>query len=76
MHVFITVRSVQAHTSATADDNTAGWKNLLPNGFRADANRSVFQKPDTTCVLAQLGSASLPVGNLHRSDCFFFRIVP
>src|SRR5260370_28903406 len=26
----------------------------------------LFSKPDTTCVLAQLGSASLPVGNLQQ----------
>src|SRR6266853_3077641 len=28
MHVFITVSSVQAHTSATADDNGPGWHEL------------------------------------------------
>jgi len=28
--VFITIRSVQAHTSATADDNSSGWVELVP----------------------------------------------
>ena len=28
--VFITIRSVQAHISATADDNSAGWVELVP----------------------------------------------
>jgi hypothetical protein len=29
-HVYVSVRSVQAHTSATADDNTPGWQELAP----------------------------------------------
>ena len=66
MHVFITVRSVQAHTSATADDNTAGWQELAPQLASAPMQIDLFSKPDTTCVLAQLGSASLPVGNLQQ----------
>src|SRR6266567_7514046 len=66
MHVFITVRSVQAHTSATADDNTAGWQELAPQLASAPMQIDLFSKPDTRCVLAQLGSASLPVGNLQQ----------
>ncbi len=66
MNVFITVRSVQAHTSATADDNTAGWQELAPQLASAPMQIDLFSKPDTRCVLAQLGSASLPVGNLQQ----------
>ncbi len=66
MHVFITVRSVQAHTSATADDNSAGWQELAPQLASAPMQIDLFSKPNTTCVLAQLGSASLPVGNLQQ----------
>src|SRR5579883_1825792 len=29
-HVYVTIRSVQANTSATADDNSAGWQELAP----------------------------------------------
>ncbi len=65
-HVFITVRSVQAHTSATADANSAGWQELAPQLASAPMQVDLFSKPDTTCVLAQLGSASLPVGNLQQ----------
>src|SRR5216683_2245539 len=65
-HVFITVRSVQAHTSATADDNSAGWQELAPQLASAPTQIDLFSKPDTRCVLAQLGSASLPVGNLQQ----------
>src|SRR5690348_14452565 len=28
--VFITIRAVQAHISATADDNSPGWVDLVP----------------------------------------------
>jgi hypothetical protein len=66
MHVFITVRSVQAHASATADDNTAGWQELAPQLASAPMQIDLFSKPDTTCVLAQLGSASLPAGSLQQ----------
>jgi Domain of unknown function (DUF4382) len=65
-HVFITVRSVQAHTSATADDNSAGWQELAPQLASAPMQIDLFSKPDTTCVLAQLGSTSLPVGSLQQ----------
>ena len=65
-HVFITVRSVQAHTSATADASSAGWQELAPQLASAPMQIDLFSKPDTTCVLAQLGSASLPVGNLQQ----------
>ncbi len=66
MNVFITVRSVQAHTSATADDNTAGWQELAPQLASAPMQIDLFSKADTRCVLAQLGSASLPVGSLQQ----------
>ncbi len=30
LHVFITIRSVQAHISAAADDSSPGWQELAP----------------------------------------------
>ena len=66
MHAFITVSSVQAHTSATADDNGPGWQELAPQLASSPMQIDLFSKPDTTCVLAQLGSASLPVGTLQQ----------
>ncbi len=65
-NVWITVRSVQAHTSATADDNSAGWQELAPQLASAPMQIDLFSKEDTRCVLAELGSASLPVGNLQQ----------
>src|SRR5882672_12350844 len=65
-HVYITVRSVQAHISATADDNSSGWQELAPQLASAPVQIDLFSKPDTRCVLAQLGSASLPVGTYQQ----------
>jgi len=65
-HVFVTVRSVQAHISATAGDDTGGWQELAPQLASAPVQIDLFSKPDTRCVLAQLGSASLPVGTYQQ----------
>lgn len=65
-HVYVTVRSVQAHTSASAGDNTAGWQELAPQLASAPMQIDLFSKANTNCVLAQLGSASLPVGNYQQ----------
>src|SRR5258708_18553581 len=67
MHVFITIRSVQAHASATADDNSSGWVELAPQLNSKPMQIDLFSKPDTNCVLAQLGSTStLPAGSIQQ----------
>jgi len=65
-HVFITVRSVQVNTSATAGDGDSGWMELAPQLASAPVQIDLFSQADTNCVLAQLGSASLPVGSLQQ----------
>jgi uncharacterized protein DUF4382 len=65
-HVYITVRSVQAHISATADDSSSGWQELAPQLASAPMQIDLFSKPQTTCILAQLGSASLPAGSYQQ----------
>ena len=65
-HVYVTVRSVQAHISATADDNSSGWQELAPQLANAPMQIDLFSKPQTTCILAQLGSASLPAGSYQQ----------
>ena len=65
-HVYITVRSVQAHVSTTADDSSSGWQELAPQLANAPMQIDLFSKPQTTCILAQLGSASLPAGNYQQ----------
>lgn len=65
-HVYITVRSVQANISSTAGDGDSGWQELAPQLASAPMQIDLFSAPQTTCVLAQLGSASLPVGSYQQ----------
>ncbi len=65
-HVYVTVRSVQAHISATADDNSAGWQELAPQLASAPMQIDLFSKPQTTCILTQLGSAGIPAGSYQQ----------
>src|SRR5215831_126389 len=65
-HVFITVRSVQAHISASADDSTPGWQELAPQLVTQPMQIDLFSSPQTNCILAQLGSASLPAGTYQQ----------
>jgi len=76
MHVFITVRSVQAHTSATADDNTAGWQELAPNWLPRRCKSICFPNQILLVCWRSLALRACPSGIFNRSDCFFFRIVP
>ena len=65
-HVYVTVRSVQAHISATATDSSSGWQELAPQLASSPMQIDLFSKPQTTCILAQLGSASLPAGTYQQ----------
>lgn len=65
-HVFITVRSVKAHISASAGDSDPGWQELAPQLANSPMQIDLFSTAQTTCVLAQLGSASLPVGSYQQ----------
>jgi hypothetical protein len=65
-HVYITVRSVQAHLSASATDSTPGWQELAPQLAMQPMQIDLFSAAQTNCVLAQLGSASLPVGSYQQ----------
>lgn len=65
-HVYITVRSVQAHTSGSATDSTPGWQELAPQLNSQPMQVDLFSAAQTNCVLAQLGSASLPVGSYQQ----------
>ena len=66
VHVYITVRSVQANINAGASDGDGGWQELAPQLASAPMQIDLFSAPQTTCVLAQLGSASLPVGSYQQ----------
>lgn len=65
-HVYITVRSVQAHIDPQATDNSSGWQELAPQLASQPMQVDLFSTAQTNCVLAQLGSASLPVGRYQQ----------
>jgi Domain of unknown function (DUF4382) len=66
-HVYVSIRSVEAHTSATADDNSAGWQELAPQLTSAPMQIDLFSAVSNTCLLTQLGSnGALPVGTYQQ----------
>jgi hypothetical protein len=65
-HVFVAIRSVQAHIDPTANDDSSGWQELAPQLASQPMQIDLFSAPQTNCVLAQLGSASLPVGSYQQ----------
>lgn len=66
--VFVTIRSVQAHTSATATDNSPGWQELAPQLNSQPVQLDLLNLPNSGgCLLQQLGSTtSLPVGDYQQ----------
>lgn len=66
--VFITIRSVQAHISATADDNSPGWVELVPELNSQPVQVDLLNLPaNGACLLKLLGSnTSLPAGDYQQ----------
>src|SRR6516164_10428202 len=65
-HVYITVRSVQAHVDPKATESSSGWQELAPQLANQPMQIDLFSTAETNCILAQLGSASLPVGSYQQ----------
>ena len=55
-HVFITIRSVQANISSTADDNSSGWQELAPQLNNQPMQIDLFAAGSNSCLLTTLGS--------------------
>jgi Domain of unknown function (DUF4382) len=65
--VFVTIRSIQAHISATADPSSSGWQELAPQLVAAPLQVDLLHLPaNGQCLLKQLGSASLPAGDYQQ----------
>lgn len=66
--VFITIRSVQANISATADDNSSGWVELVPALNTQPVQVDLLNLANGgACLLKQLGSnTSLPAGDYQQ----------
>jgi Domain of unknown function (DUF4382) len=66
-HVYVTIRSVQAHTSATADNNSSGWQELAPQLNSQPKQIDLFSAASNTCLLTALGSnTALPAGTYQQ----------
>jgi len=66
-HVYVTIRSIQAHISATADDTSSGWQELAPQLVSAPVQVDLLNLPaNGQCLLEQLGSTSLPAGDYQQ----------
>jgi hypothetical protein len=66
-HVYVTIRSVQANISATADDSSSGWQELAPQLNSAPMQIDLFSTASNTCLLTNLGSNSaLPAGTYQQ----------
>lgn len=65
--VWVTIRSIQAHTSTTADANAPGWQELAPQLVSNPVQVDLLHLPaNGQCLLEQLGSASLPAGDYQQ----------
>lgn len=66
--LFITIRSVQAHTSATAGDNSSGWMELVPDLNSHPVQVDLLNLPNSgACLLETLGSnTALPAGDIQQ----------
>jgi len=65
--VFVTIRSIRAHISATADPSSSGWQELAPQLVSAPVQVDLLHLPaNGQCLLEQLGSTSLPAGDYQQ----------
>jgi hypothetical protein len=65
--VYVTIRSIQAHTSATADNSSSGWQELASQLVSAPVQVDLLNLPaNGQCLLQQLGSTSLPAGDYQQ----------
>jgi hypothetical protein len=66
-HVYVTIRSVQAHTSASADDKAPGWQELAPQLNSEPMQIDLFAAGPNACLLTMLGSnTALPAGTYQQ----------
>ena len=67
-NVWVTIVSVKAHISATADANSSGWQELAPQLNSAPMQVDLLNLPASgiQCLLQKLGSAELPAGDYQQ----------
>jgi hypothetical protein len=60
-HVYVTITKVTANLNANAGDNDGGWQTLV-DLTSAPKQIDLLSLANTTCLLTQLGSTTLPAG--------------
>lgn len=66
-HVYVSIRSIQAHVNSTASDGASGWQELAMGLAQQPIQVDLLGLPSNGCTLASLGSnASLPVGDYQQ----------
>src|SRR5690242_13898633 len=65
-HVWVTINSVEAHMSSTADDKSPGWVELTPQLKSSPMSIDLFSLGSNACLLATLGNTSLPAGTYQQ----------
>lgn len=65
-HVFVSVREVLIHRSASANNNDAGWISLTPDLPNNPKQIDLLATGDTQCLLGVLGSMALDAGSYEQ----------
>ncbi|HWR36601.1 MAG TPA: DUF4382 domain-containing protein [Clostridia bacterium] len=55
-HVYVTIKDVKIHTSASANENDGGWVDLTPDLSKAPQQVDLLGIANNNCFLAMLGS--------------------
>lgn len=70
-HVYVTIRDVQIHTSASAGPTDAGWVDLTPDLKNAPKQVDLLGIANNQCFLASLGSQTeIPAGSYQQIRVF------
>lgn len=66
-HVFVTIRSVEAHIDPNAGDTAPGWQELAPQLINQPMQIDLFAAGPNACLLTMLGSnTALPAGTYQQ----------
>jgi hypothetical protein len=76
-HVYVTISDVQAHTSASAGPNDAGWVDLTPKLSQSPQQVDLLGPVVSQCFLANMGdSLELQAGNYQQIRVILSTTVP
>jgi len=76
-HVYVTISDVQAHTSASAGPNDAGWVDLTPKLSQSPQQVDLLGPVVSQCFLANMGdSLQLQAGNYQQIRVILSTTVP